>query len=458
MKNLCLSIILLLSIHQLRAQNTQLCDSTFSYQLEKPKYPQNNGPVVWIDEAHNNFHTKDGRYCGFTQVLEAEGYRVKSNSKALDEANLSACDILVIANALDEETALRGWRLPNRSAFSSSEIQAVARWVSQGGSLLLIADHMPFPGCNAELAAAFGFSFTNGYSVQTTPNQPSSVFSREKNSLLPHPITADIPQVASFTGQAFRLPPGAEPLMLFGDDHLMVLTNQAGQVDPATNPSFNLKGWSQGAVMAYGQGRVAVFGEAAMFTSQSIRAGNGELFRFGLLHPTAAHNAQFLQNTLQWLSGELGWDVSRETASAICAQNFGMEEGMRSGDMQEVADFYVDDGIVTSPGGLLASGRAQLDAYWGEFAGLDWRLDVVALAPTMEILEETSAYQQLSSSFPAWEAHLPQRELGELVYQLGRSHLSYTGRGTKRLSIVDFLLIWEKQADNTFKILVDTYR
>lgn len=458
MKNLSITFILLLITLQVAAQSSQLCDSTFSYQLDNPKYQKSDGPVIWIDEAHHNFHTKDGRYCAFSKVLEADGYQVASNDQPFDKADLSKCDILVIANALDEETALRGWRLPNRSAFTSAEIQAVTRWVSQGGSLMLIADHMPFPGCNAELAAAFGFTFTNGYEMQTRLNQPSSVFSVENKTLLPHPITADIPQVASFTGQAFRLPDGAEPLMVFGDEDQMVLTAQAGQPDLTTNPSFNLKGWSQGAVMAYGQGRVAVFGEASMFTAQSLRAANGDLIQFGLLHPTAAYNDQLLRNTMQWLSGDIGWNLSKEAATAICTQNFGMEEGMRSGKMQLVADFYLDDAIVTSPGGLLAKGRKQVDAYWGEFGGLDWRLDVVALAPTLEALQQTTAYQQLDGPFPSWEAHLPDRKLGPLVYQLGRSHLTYTGRGQKRLSIVDFLIIWEKQADNTYKILVDTYR
>lgn len=457
MKHIFLFLIFGLCLIYVKGQN-QLCDSTFQYTLNKPTYPDGQGPIIWIDEAHHNFHTREGRFCGFARVLEADGYQVESLSTSFDQTDFSPCDVLVIANALDEATALRGWRLPNRSAFSSAEITALQRWVSGGGSLMLIADHMPFPGCNAELAAAFGFSFSNGYAVQTGSNQPASVFSKENNSLLPHLITADIPQVASFTGQAFRLPEGAEPLMVFDEDYVMVLSSRAGQPDRNADPSFSIEGWSQGAVMAYGQGRVAVFGEAAMFTSQSIRGQNGNMFRFGMNHPAATHNPQFLRNTLDWLTGGIGWDVSAETVAAVCQQNFGMETAMRSGDMQSVADFYLDDAIVSSPGGLLAKGREQVDAYWEGFEGIDWRLDVIALAPSLEVLQQTTAYQQLAKSFPDWKEDLPSRELGHLVYQLGKSHLTYTGRGQKRISVVDFLLIWEKQNDGTYKILVDTYR
>lgn len=458
MKIITLTLLGLLSFLIPKAQSDQLCDTTFSYQLEKPRFSKAQSPAVWIDEAHNNFHTKDGRYCGFTKVLEADGYQVSSNEKPFDQVDLSVCDILVIANALDEETNIRNWNLPNRSAFTSAEIEVLRRWVSKGGSLMLIADHMPFPGCNAELAAAFGFTFTNGYAVQTDGNQPSSVFSSKEKTLLPHPITAGIPQVASFTGQAFRLPEGAEPLLVFGDDHQMVMTSQAGPPDRESNPTFSLEGWSQGAVMAFGQGRVAVFGEAAMFTSQRFEAQNGNVFKFGFHHPTAAHNDEFLLNTMQWLSGNIGWDVPPETAEAIFKQNFGMEEGMRSDDMQNVADYYLDDAIVISPGGLSALGREQVDEYWAEFDGIDWRLDVVALAPTLEKLQQSAAYQQLPAPFPDWTSHLPDRKLGELVYQLGKSNLTYNSWTGKRLSIVDFLIVWEKQSDNSYKILVDTYR
>jgi hypothetical protein len=59
---------------------------------------------------------------------------------------------------------------------------------------------------------------------------------------------------------------------------------------------------SHGALLTFGKGRVAVFGEAAMFTAQV----SGEQRRpMGMNMPTAAQNPQFLLNVMRWLSGLL---------------------------------------------------------------------------------------------------------------------------------------------------------
>jgi hypothetical protein len=63
-----------------------------------------------------------------------------------------------------------------------------------------------------------------------------------------------------------------------------------------------IKGFAQGAVMRYGEGRLAAFGEAAMFTSQL--AGENER-PVGMTSPEASQNQQFLLNIIHWLSGDL---------------------------------------------------------------------------------------------------------------------------------------------------------
>lgn len=54
----------------------------------------------------------------------------------------------------------------------------------------------------------------------------------------------------------------------------------------------------QVAVKPFGKGRIAVFGEAAMFTAQ--RSGSGW---FGLKSPGAEQAQQFLLNIMHWFSG-----------------------------------------------------------------------------------------------------------------------------------------------------------
>ena len=60
----------------------------------------------------------------------------------------------------------------------------------------------------------------------------------------------------------------------------------------------------QGAVIHYGKGRVAVFGEAAMFSAQEYIT-NDERVLMGMNRSDAAQNPQFLLNVMHWLSGLL---------------------------------------------------------------------------------------------------------------------------------------------------------
>jgi hypothetical protein len=58
----------------------------------------------------------------------------------------------------------------------------------------------------------------------------------------------------------------------------------------------------QGAVVRSDKGRVAVFGEAAMFSAQ---VSGPDRRPAGMNDPAAPQNAQFLLNVLHWLSGLL---------------------------------------------------------------------------------------------------------------------------------------------------------
>jgi hypothetical protein len=68
--------------------------------VAKPTYPLGTGSVVAIDAAHNNFHTKDGRYRPLAGLLENDGYRVRSNEVPFTRATLDSIEVLVIANAI----------------------------------------------------------------------------------------------------------------------------------------------------------------------------------------------------------------------------------------------------------------------------------------------------------------------------------------------------------------------
>lgn len=286
-----------------RAQ--QVADPDFKPAIARPAYKQGRGPRVLLDEAHHNFHTATGRYQPFAELLRRDGYVVEASAKPFNRESLKSARVLVIANALAERN-VSDWSLPNPSAFTDDEIEAVREWVRRGGSLLLIADHMPMGGAAEKLGAAFSVRWNNGFALVKNQQGPL-FFSRDAGTLKDHAITRGgavgekIERVATFTGSAFQIGEGAEPLLVFDERVVSLMPQVAWQFTPET-PEVSVKGWAQGATLRFGKGRVALFGEAAMFTAQL--AGPNRT-RVGMNAPEAKQNPQFLLNVLHWLSGKI---------------------------------------------------------------------------------------------------------------------------------------------------------
>lgn len=288
----------------------QVADTGFRPPILQPAYASGRGPVVVIDEAHHNFHTAGGRYFAFARLIERDGYVVKRGRSAFTRAALDSARILVVSNALSDSTAQ--WHLPTQPAFTAAEVLAVRDWVAAGGSLLLVADHMPMAGAADSLARAFGLHFMDGFAID---EKTGGIFDHARTAsdsvmglLHAHPITDGrsaserIESVRIFTGQAFRATATIAPLLtITGRQILMLLPDTAWQFSVRT-PRFSAQGLLQGAVLRHGRGRVAVFAEAAMFSAQLAGSQRRPM---GMNHPQARQNPQFVLNVMHWLSGIL---------------------------------------------------------------------------------------------------------------------------------------------------------
>jgi hypothetical protein len=100
----------------------QLVDDNFVPQNTVKAFSGDNRPVVAIDQAHNNYHTLDGRFKPFADIIGSAGLKVVANTSKFNDAALVNIDILVIANALDDKN-IDNWDLPNYSAFERQEIK-----------------------------------------------------------------------------------------------------------------------------------------------------------------------------------------------------------------------------------------------------------------------------------------------------------------------------------------------
>jgi hypothetical protein len=260
-----------------------------------------HGPRVVIDAGHHNFHTVDGRFAPFARLLGNDGLRVTGSTTALSDASLQGVAILVIANALAAVNDPDRWYLPTPSAFTSDEIAAVRRFVERGGGLLLLADHMPFAGAAHDLASAFGVEYINGFALSSPPDSEPrpDLFTRENGGLADDPVVAGVRQVRTFTGSAFTArEPGTRPILRLGQGWTVFEPDTAWEFSARTRRVPG-EGKLQGALIEVGRGRLAVFGEAGMFTAQvrgPDRAPSG--FRA----PGAEQNKQFVLDVVRWLA------------------------------------------------------------------------------------------------------------------------------------------------------------
>jgi hypothetical protein len=279
----------------------QEADPEFDTSVAHPAYKK-DGPRVMFDEAHHNFHTTDGRYKPFVDLLVNDGYNVIRNRQPFVKTRLSGFKVLVIANALGaEEDDDKG---ADDSAFTTEEIAAVADWVKGGGALLLIADHAPFGGAATALANTFGVDMSKGYTLDPANSVAGSpsllIFSRENKLLANHPIaegrneTERVNLVRSFTGQSLKGPEGSVEILKLADSAVDKPEYTAETSTPAA-------GRAQAIALKFGKGRVVVQGEAAMLSAQ---IGGPDKHPLGMNVP-GSDNKQYALNLLHWLSGIL---------------------------------------------------------------------------------------------------------------------------------------------------------
>jgi len=98
-------------------------------------------------------------------------------------------------------------------------------------------------------------------------------------------------------------------------------------------------------------------------------------------------------------------------------------------DLLKVASFYADNGLIVDANGLYMTGREAIDNYWSDLpSASDWTL-------TTYFVDGRNG----------------------LIVQRGRSDLTLNINGQDQTSSVEFTHLWQRQTDDTLKIVVDGY-
>jgi hypothetical protein len=300
-------VVLALFFAGYNAYISQRADYGWDASVANPTYGSTH-PRVVIDQAHHNASSAGwtSRYYPLSKLLRNDGYDVSKGTELFTPASLVGIDVLIIANASGApKPQIFGVNLPVSTnnkredpAFTSAEVEAVRNWVKGGGSLLLIADHMPFGTANAAMGLGFGVKMYQGY--VEVPNEVSDplLFSNDNHRLGNHPILSgtgpetEVHRVMTFTGQSLDTPPEATPLLILPDSAIEYIRSGDSLAQVKA-------GKTQGLAMEYGKGRVVVLGEAAMLTAQ---VSNNKPFGMNL---PDNDNRQLALNILHWLSRKL---------------------------------------------------------------------------------------------------------------------------------------------------------
>lgn len=134
--------------------------------------------------------------------------------------------------------------------------------------------------------------------------------------------------------------------------------------------------------------------------------------------------AIFFINSLFAQGGNVDRNKIKTTIENLNKQ---MEKVFNANDMAATAAFYSDDAEI-SGSNYVVTGRKNLDNYWLSLKdkGRGWKLTVIEIGGT-----------------------------DDYIYQLGNSDLTYLVNGKETKSVTNFVLIWKKQKDNSYKILKD---
>lgn len=214
-------ILVLFSVCSALLSGQQMADPNFDARVIHPAY-ETVHPRVAIDEAHDNFHTQDGLFKPFADLLRNDGYNVTPNKTKFARGSLRNIDVLVISNAVGK---LENGNNNSTAAFTKAECDALVDWVKRGGSLFLIADHAPMGDAAKSLARRFGVALGNGFVFDSNPenfadNDPTELVFSQRNGLLTNTsITRGrseeehLKKLIAFTGESVTIPSGAIVLL-----------------------------------------------------------------------------------------------------------------------------------------------------------------------------------------------------------------------------------------------------
>lgn len=192
--------------------------------------------------------------------------------------------------------------------YESNEIEAIVRFVENGGGLFLIGDHTNFAGTGTNLnqiSKRFGIEF--GFDSVNTINGSLYHYNRGQ---LPHPIVKYMPTLDFMTGCSLRAPLGGEPAILgFGMEAFpgeyasegFFRETRNGDPTQVTDTEWGLM--NQAVAVKYGKGRVVAFADSTIISNFRVFFGGTPNLIIGVMEYLDLKNSNENERQILFLLG-----------------------------------------------------------------------------------------------------------------------------------------------------------
>lgn len=288
-------------------------DTIFNFQFEPIKTAHNKN--ILIDEGHNTIYSLSyGKETAreMLRIMDADGFNVNFTKSPLDSLNLSNLkpDILIIHGMPNNKIVLDDGdkkEILYKSPMNNTEVEAIGKYVYNGGSLLMFLSHHPGGSGALPLLEAFNIKFRDGYANH--PKSPghncgicSQFIMTPENGMinLDHPVFKTslsevlIPNTVKFLcGAAVFRNHGDNILPLPNNTTNYSRTSSGLDIEETSDYYSGMIGFS------YGSGRVIVATDQGMFRSLDLLI-DGEKIPV-TIHDPECDNAALFLNSIRWL-------------------------------------------------------------------------------------------------------------------------------------------------------------
>ncbi|TJY38073.1 hypothetical protein [Pontimicrobium aquaticum] len=291
-------------------------DTLFKYQFKSLK--DTHQKKILIDKGHNTIYSipsGEATAREMFRIIETDGFEVRFTNQKLDSTYLSQVnpDLLIVHGMPNNKTILKNGdkeEILYTSPLKNIEVESIAKYVNNGGSLLLFLSHFPGGSGALPLLEAFSVKFRDGYAYHnqyhTTKKKGICGHFRMNTSNgmlnLNHPLfTSSIDKktiptsVRFYCGAAiFRNP----------EDEILPFPNNTVNYTKTTTSKIRMEETSNdyaGMIgFEYGKGRVIICTDQGIFRSLNLFIENEKIAV--TIHDPETDNAGLLVNTLRWLT------------------------------------------------------------------------------------------------------------------------------------------------------------